>query len=70
MYNPPRVRNTRSRKNKREETLKRICIALVAAICFFSTALAQNPPVARTDVYHVHFAKATLGKGAEEGDFS
>src|SRR5262249_12710172 len=24
---------------------------------------------ARTDVYHVHFAKAALGKGAEEGDY-
>src|SRR5215467_6613949 len=34
-------------------------------------AAAQNPapPAARTDVYHVHFAKAALGKGAEEGDF-
>ena len=49
--------------------MKNVCTLVVALICFFSTALAQNPPVARTDVYHVHFAKATLGKGAEEGDF-
>jgi len=39
---------------------------LCASFCF-----AQNTPApaTRTDVYHVHFAKAALGKGAEEGDF-
>jgi len=43
---------------------------LLAFLCA-SVCLAQNAsaPAARTDVYHVHFAKATLGKGAEEGDF-
>ena len=28
-----------------------------------------NAQAKRTDVYHVHFAKAALGKGAEEGDY-
>jgi len=41
---------------------------LLATVWLVSLAAAQNP-AARTDVYHVHFAKATLGKGAEEGDF-
>lgn len=41
---------------------------LLAVVLLASLAAAQNP-AARTDVYHVHFAKATLGKGAEEGDF-
>lgn len=40
---------------------------LLAIVWLASLSAAQNP-AARTDVYHVHFAKATLGKGAEEGD--
>jgi hypothetical protein len=42
-------------------------------LSFVSLSPAQNPPAAaagpRTDVYHVLFAKAALGKGAAEGDF-
>src|ERR1700687_583266 len=37
-----------------------------------SVSSVQNMPAqsaARTDVYRVHFAKAALGKGAEEGDY-
>jgi hypothetical protein len=52
-----------------EENVKSICTPLLAALLFVSMSLAQNPPAARTEVYHVHFAKAALGKGAEEGDF-
>src|SRR5215471_3785897 len=50
-------------KNRLSLLLALVLLALLAA--------AQNPapPAARTDVYHVHFAKAALGKGAEEGDF-
>jgi hypothetical protein len=36
---------------------------------FGSIAAAQSTPPARTDVYHVHFAKAALGKGAELGEY-
>jgi hypothetical protein len=39
----------------------------VACMCDVRHACAQTS--ARTDVYHVHFAKATLGKAVEEGDF-
>jgi heme-degrading monooxygenase HmoA len=44
---------------------------LLALVSWALLAAAQNPaPTApRTDVYHVHLAKAALGKGAEEGDF-
>ncbi len=50
--------------------MKSTC-ALFAAL-FVSVCLSAVPNAAaqtRTDVYHVHFAKAALGKGAEEGDF-
>ena len=53
-----------------EGTLKNTC-ALLAALFLFSVSALQNAPAqaaARTDVYHVHFAKAALGKGAEEGE--
>jgi hypothetical protein len=52
--------------------MKNRLILLLAMILLVSLSAAQNPPAApaaRTDVYHVHFAKAALGKGAEEGDF-
>jgi hypothetical protein len=45
---------------------------LLGLLLFVSVSAVRNAPAqasARTDVYHVHFAKATLGKGAEEGDF-
>ena len=50
---------------------KNICTlvcAFVFVVCMSSIprALAQ---AARTDVYHVHFAKAALGKAVEEADF-
>ena len=51
--------------------MKSTCASL-AALFVFSVCAVRNAPAqttARTDVYHVHFAKATLGKGAEEGDF-
>ena len=48
--------------------MKTIC-ALLLALLLPAVCAAQNAPAARTDVYHVHFAKATLGKAAEEGDF-
>jgi hypothetical protein len=49
-----------------EGTLKSTCTLLLGLLWFGSISLAQN---ARTDVYHVHFAKAALGKAAEEADF-
>jgi hypothetical protein len=54
-----------------EESLKSTCTLLLALLLLFSAAVAQNAPAppARTDVYHVHFAKAALGKAAQLGDF-
>jgi hypothetical protein len=52
--------------------LKSVYSLVVALLLFFSASAVQNAAAqagTRTDVYHVHFAKATLGKGAEEGDF-
>jgi hypothetical protein len=52
--------------------LKSICSLVFALLLFVSASAVQNAPAqaaARTEVYHVHFAKATLGKAAEEGDF-
>lgn len=52
--------------------MKSTCTLLLVLLLFLAVAVAQNPaaaPGSRTDVYHVHFAKAALGKGAEEGDF-
>lgn len=46
--------------------------ALLLVLLVFVSVSAQNgfaQATARTDVYHVHFAKAALGKGAEEGDY-
>ena len=48
------------------------CALLLNLLLFVSVSAVQNMPAqsaARTDVYHVHFAKAALGKGAEEGDY-
>jgi hypothetical protein len=50
-----------------EVTLKSACTLLLALLCFVSVSPAQSAP-ARTDLYHVHFAKAALGKGAELGE--
>lgn len=52
--------------------MKSVCTLLLSLFLFVSVSAVPNAPaqtVARTDVYHVHFAKATLGKAAEEGDF-
>ena len=49
--------------------MKSTCRLLLALILFGSVALAQATPPARTDLYHVHFAKAALGKGAELADY-
>jgi len=51
-----------------EDTLKSTCALLLALLIFGSVSRAQNVP-AGTDLYHVHFAKAALGKGAELGEF-
>ena len=48
--------------------MKSTCALLLALLIFGSVSQAQNVP-ARTDLYHVHFAKAALGKGAELGEF-
>jgi hypothetical protein len=51
--------------------LKSISVLLVVLLLFVSVSAVQNASAqaaVRTDVYHVHFAKAALGKGAEEGD--
>ena len=51
--------------------MKSTC-ALLVLLVFVSVLVVQNAPApasARSDIYHVHFAKATLGKEAEEGDF-
>lgn len=49
--------------------MKSTCTLLLALLLFVSISSAQNTPSLRTDVYHVHFAKAALGKAAEEGDY-
>ncbi len=49
--------------------MKSTCTLLLALLLFVSLSSAQNTPSLRTDVYHVHFAKAALGKAAEEGDY-
>src|SRR5258707_14768712 len=52
--------------------MKSACTLLLVLPLFVSVSAMQDAPaqaVARTDVYHVHFAKAALGKGAEEGDY-
>jgi hypothetical protein len=51
-----------------EETLKSICTLLLTLLLFVSIGTAQSVP-ARTDVYHVHFAKAALGKSVELADY-
>ena len=52
--------------------MRSTCALLLMLLFFVSVSAVQNmsaQSVARTDVYHVHFAKAALGKGAEEGDY-
>ena len=47
--------------------MKSACMLLLfVSLSAVQTMQAQAP--ARTDVYHVHLAKAALGKGAEEGE--
>src|SRR6266536_5934774 len=57
--------------------MKIVLPLIIAVLGFTSPSWAQSPspaaattsaPVARADVYHVHFAKAALGKAAELGD--
>ena len=57
-----------------EETLKStrtllFVLALFVPVLFGSAAVAQSAPPARTDLYHVHFAKAALGKAVELADY-
>lgn len=52
--------------------MKSKCMLSVVFLLLASMSSAQNPaptPGQRTDLYHVLFAKAALGKGAAEGDF-
>lgn len=49
--------------------MKNACTLLLALFLFVSVSMAQNVSPARTDVYHVHFAKAALGKAAEQADY-
>jgi hypothetical protein len=51
--------------------LKSTCTLFLVLLVFVSISAAQNAPAqpARTDVYHVLFAKSALGKAVEEGDF-
>lgn len=54
-----------------EETLKSKWM-LFLVVSLFVARIAEAQPVrtaARTDVYHVHFAKAALGKAAQLGDY-
>ena len=51
--------------------MKSVC-TLLLVLLFVSLPAVQNAPAqsaARTDVYHVHFAKAALGKAVEEADY-
>lgn len=52
--------------------MKSVCTLPLMLLLFVSLSAVPNAPAqaaARTDVYHVHLAKAALGKGAEEGDY-
>jgi hypothetical protein len=52
--------------------MKSICTSLLALLLLPSICTAQNTPAqptARTDVYHVYFAKAALGKAGQLGDY-
>ena len=63
--------------------MKKVIVVLFATVAITSAAWAQSPspagtasaaataaasPAARTDMYHVHFGKAAVGKAAELGD--
>jgi hypothetical protein len=51
--------------------MRSTCTLRLVLLSFVSVSAVQNMPAqtaARTDVYHLHLAKAALGKGAEEGD--
>jgi len=55
-----------------EELVKSTFALLFVLLLFVSISAVPNAGAqssTRTDLYHVHFAKSTLGKGAEEGDF-
>jgi hypothetical protein len=54
-----------------EETLKSKWMLLLVVSLFVARISEAQParPAARTDVYHVHFAKAALGKAAQLGDY-
>jgi hypothetical protein len=51
--------------------MKSACTLLLVLLLFVTLSAVQAMQAqapARTDVYHVHLAKAALGKGAEEGE--
>ncbi|MBV9608371.1 MAG: hypothetical protein JO187_02345 [Acidobacteria bacterium] len=55
--------------------MKQMCRLLLVWLFSLSFSVAQNAPAtpassaARTDVYHVHFAKAAVGKAADLANF-
>jgi hypothetical protein len=53
------------------ENLKSICTLLSVLLLFIyiSAVPRASAQVPRTDVYHVHLAKAALGKAVEEGNY-
>jgi hypothetical protein len=55
--------------NNLEENLKSTRMLLLVLALFGAMAMAQSTPPARTDVYHVHFAKAALGKAVELAEY-
>src|SRR5690349_5790186 len=63
------INRSRNQKDNLEENLKSTRTLLFVLALFGAVAMAQSAPPARTDVYHVHFAKAALGKAVELADF-
>src|SRR5437870_2608656 len=53
---------------KKEYLLLLLCVLATAATMTAQTVTGATA-AARTDVYHVHFAKATAGKAAQMADF-
>jgi hypothetical protein len=49
--------------------MKSICTLLIALPVFVCVSAAQEAPQPRTDLYHIHFAKAAPGKAMQVADF-
>src|SRR6266576_3130116 len=64
------INRSRIAKTTLEGNLKSTRTLLLVLALFGAIAMAQStPPPARTDVYHVHFAKAALGKAVELAEY-